>query len=128
MEDAKEKVMNKKELKLFRTNLRLNLTSAEARLWTYLKNKQVGGLKFRRQQSIDDIIVDFYCPELLLAIELDGDYHYHGLKSEMDYERDKQLFERYGIRVLRFENHIVFDNPDAIILAILHEKELNKIK
>ncbi len=128
MEDAKEKVMNKKELKLFRTNLRLNLTSAEARLWTYLKNKQVGGLKFRRQHSIDDIIVDFYCPELLLAIELDGDYHYHGLKSEMDYERDKQLFERYGIRVLRFENHIVFDNPDAIILAILHEKELNKIK
>ena len=128
MEDAKEKVMNKKELKLFRTNLRLNLTSAEARLWTYLKNKQVGGLKFRRQQSIDDIIVDFYCPELLLAIELDGDYHYHGLKSEMDYERDKQLFERYGIRVLRFENHIVFDNPDAIILAILHEKELKNIK
>ena len=128
MEDAKEKVMNKKELKLFRTNLRLNLTSAEARLWTYLKNKQVGGLKFRRQHSIDDIIVDFYCPELLLAIELDGDYHYHGLKSEMDYERDKQLFERYGIRVLRFENHIVFDNPDAIILAILHEKELKNIK
>ena len=128
MEDAKEKVMNKKELKLFRTNLRLNLTSAEARLWTYLKNKQVGGLKFRRQQSIDDIIVDFYCPELLLAIELDGDYHYHGLKSEMDFERDKQLFERYGIRVLRFENHIVFDNPDAIILAILHEKELKNIK
>ena len=128
MEDAKEKVMNKKELKLFRTNLRLNLTSAEARLWTYLKNKQVGGLKFRRQHSIDDIIVDFYCPELLLAIELDGDYHYHGLKSEMDYERDKQLFERYGIRVLRFENHIVFDNSDAIILAILHEKELKNIK
>ena len=93
---------------MFRRTLRSTSTAAEATLWTILKGRQIGGLKFRRQYSIENNILDFYCVEIKLAIELDGDYHNQSLVDTHDYERDKFLENRYGIMTLRFENRIVF--------------------
>ncbi|MEL6536768.1 MAG: DUF559 domain-containing protein, partial [Bacteroidota bacterium] len=66
---------NRKYLKERRQALRNNLTSAEATLWIFLKGRQLEGKKFRRQPSIGNYIVDFYCPEEQLVIELDGGLH-----------------------------------------------------
>ena len=114
-------VMNIPEMKDFRRYLRTHGTSAEASLWKMLKGKQVAGLQFRRQFSVGSHILDFYCPALKLAIELDGDYHYHMGMPDQDYHRDNELLEKYGIRTLRFENKIVFQHPESILYAIMQE-------
>ncbi|HRN91206.1 MAG TPA: DUF559 domain-containing protein [Ferruginibacter sp.] len=101
-------------LKTFRKELRNNLTPAEAKLWTLLKSKQLDGRKFRRQHSFLNYILDFYCPEERIAIELDGQGHFEATQAEYDRERDF-LLESYGIRVLRFENKWVWDNPEGIL-------------
>lgn len=108
---------NKKHLKRNRKELRNNLTTAEARLWSLLKNKKLDGRKFRRQHSIDSYIVDFYCPQEKLIIELDGQVHFNPICEEKDYKRDK-IFENYGYKVLRFENKFVFQQPEIIMNAI----------
>jgi len=108
---------NKKYLKRNRKELRNNLTSAEARLWSMLKNKKLDGRKFRRQHSIDNFIVDFYCPKEKLIIELDGNFHFNPISENADYSRDK-LLENYGFKVLRFENKFVFQQPEIILNAI----------
>ncbi|NEN24737.1 DUF559 domain-containing protein [Cryomorpha ignava] len=101
-------------LKTFRKNLRNNLTPAEAKLWTLLKGKGLEGRKFRRQHSFANYILDFYCPEERLAIELDGQGHFEATQAEYDRERD--LFLEYsGIRVLRFENKWVWNNPGGLL-------------
>jgi very-short-patch-repair endonuclease len=70
-----------------RKQLREDLTSAEALLWVNLKNSQLDGKKFRRQQSIGPFIVDFYCPECRVAVELDGDGHLSITGAESDEKR-----------------------------------------
>ena len=109
---------NQKHLKKYRKELRNNLTSAEARLWSMLKNKQLEGRKFRRQHSIDNYIVDFYCPEEKLAVELDGQVHDNPVTEKYDNIRDSVL-KNYGLKVLRFENKLVFEKPEIIINSIL---------
>jgi len=116
-------VNNKKILKTFRKILRKNLTPAEAELWKYLQNKQLDGRKFRRQHSINNYILDFYCPSEKLAIELDGEVHNIETQAEYDSERDLFL-SYYGIKVLRFENKVVFENPEYFIDCI--KKEFSK--
>ena len=111
---------NNKYLKNNRKELRNNLTSAEARLWTMLKKKQLEGRKFRRQHSIDNFIVDFYCPQEKLVIELDGEVHNNILAERKDNVRDLTL-KSYGITVLRFENKLVFKQPDLLLSAIKSE-------
>ena len=118
-ETKPKRTKNISRFKMFRRTLRKNSTSAEATLWSILKGRRIGGLKFRRQYSIENNILDFYCVEMKLAIELDGDYHYQSLVDSHDYERDKFLESRYGIKTLRFENRIVFEQPEAIVQAIL---------
>ena len=113
-------VFNCPETKAHRRELRSNATPAERALWNWLKGKQIRGLQFRRQFSVG-YILDFYCPTLKLAIELDGDYHYHMLKPEQDWKRDQELLLNHDIRTLRFENRIVFEHPRVIIDAILQE-------
>jgi very-short-patch-repair endonuclease len=107
-------VLNKKFLKPLRQELRNNSTSAEAELWRLLKNKQIEGRKFRRQHSIENFIVDFYCPSERLIIELDGDPHGDYAKISKDEIRDKFL-EENGFKVLRFENRFVFQDPEYVI-------------
>ena len=109
-------LMNKEENKEYRKSLRNHSTSAEAVLWRMLKGKQLDGLKFRRQQGIGPYIVDFYCPKIKLAIELDGEVH--NARADYDERRAAFLAEKKGIHVLRFENRTVFESPWRIFEAI----------
>jgi very-short-patch-repair endonuclease len=108
---------NKVELKPIRKSLRNRSTSAEATLWTLLKNRQIEGRKFRRQHSIENFIVDFYCSFEKLIIELDGDPHGDYIQIQKDENRDK-FFEEKGYKVIRFENRFVFQDPDWVIETI----------
>ena len=112
-----KRLNNLPHLKTFRKSLRKNLTPAEAKLWALLKGKKINGRKFRRQHSIENYILDFYCPSEKLAIELDGEVHNSDQVAVRDKERE--VFLAYtGVQVLRFENKVVFENPDGILMTI----------
>ncbi|MEM9997829.1 MAG: endonuclease domain-containing protein [Bacteroidota bacterium] len=100
-----------------RRHLRTHGTAAEAVLWTRLKNRQVAGRRFRRQHSFGPYVVDFYCPAERLAIELDGAPHFTPDGHARDAARDQHLAAA-GVRVLRFENRIVFAHPEAVLATI----------
>ncbi len=108
---------NRKYLKETRRKLRHNLTPAEATLWRYLQRKQLEGRKFRRQHSVGNYILDFYCPAERLAVELDGAVHYTIAGEEADKARDAYLAE-IGIKVLRFENKLVFEQLKMVLGTI----------
>ena len=103
-----------------RRTLRTDGTRAEAVLWKRLRGRQLGGLKWRRQYGVGPYIVDFYCPAVRLAIELDGEVHEEPVRRAADAARTAQL-ERAGIRVLRFSNHDVLYHPALVLESILHE-------
>ena len=109
-----QKIFNRKPLKEFRKKLRKNLTPAEAVLWTALQKKQLEGRKFRRQHSIGNYIVDFYCPAEKLVVELDGSEHFTPEGEDNDIERDEYL-NNLGIKVLRYENGEVFNHVEAVL-------------
>ena len=109
---------NLKEQKSIRRTLRAHGTPAEAMMWKLLKCKQLEGAKFRRQFSIGAYILDFYCPEFRICIELDGDGHYSADGYEHDQVRNTYLHEEHGIMTLRYENKDVFKNPEAICRQI----------
>ena len=108
---------NNKELKHRRKSLRNQSTSAESELWNHLKNKKLNGRKFRRQHSIKNFIVDFYCSSERMIIELDGAYHLEFTQQQLDYERN-QLLESLGFKVLRFENKFVFEDIEMVLKTI----------
>ena len=110
-------IHNRKYLKQFRKDLRNNLTPAEATLWKAIQRNQLDGRKFRRQHSIGNYILDFYCPGEKLAIELDGQQHFTASGSERDYNRDEYL-KTLNIKVLRFENREVFENLEGVLEEI----------
>ncbi|MFK7758245.1 MAG: endonuclease domain-containing protein [Flavobacteriales bacterium] len=112
-----KKLHNKRELLPLRKDLRNNGTSAEGAMWSLLKKKQVLGIKFRRQHSVANYILDFYCPEKKLAIELDGAHHYTPEGLEKDKNRDAFL-ELHGIKTIRFENKRVFEEPSWVIREV----------
>jgi very-short-patch-repair endonuclease len=95
--------------------MRTNPTPAEDRLWQRLRRQQINGLRFRRQQVFEGFIVDFYCPEAHLVIEVDGDVH--ELQADYDEARTAVL-EGLGLRVLRFRNDEVFENIDGVLTVI----------
>ena len=109
---------NVKYLKPFRKDLRNKSTAAEAELWNHLKSKQLNGLKFRRQHSINNCIVDFFCASKNLIIELDGDSHGDYYRIEEDEQRDKDLFSQ-GFKILRFENRFVYQDIEWVKKEIL---------
>nr|WP_320020538.1 endonuclease domain-containing protein [uncultured Draconibacterium sp.] len=109
---------NRKFYKPLRKHLRNHSTAAEATLWKMLKKRQVGGYKFRRQHSIGKYIVDFFCYELMLAIELDGEVHADLISIEKDKERDEEL-NKLGVTVLRYENRWVYEYPEVIKQDVL---------
>jgi very-short-patch-repair endonuclease len=113
----KRQINNRPILKKFRKDLRNNLTSAEATLWKFLKGKQLEGRKFRRQFSVENYILDFYCPSEHLAIELDGAHHFTAAGQEYDTERTKVL-NGHGITVIRFENKEVFEALEGVLEKI----------
>ena len=109
-------IMNKSELIDLRKELRNHSTLAEATLWKMLKGAQVDHLKFRRQHSVGPYILDFYCPQIKLAIELDGEIH--NRQADYDEQRTYFLNKIKGIEVLRFENRVVLEEPKRILEEI----------
>ena len=108
---------NKSRQKQRRRHLRNHLTKAEVILWMHLSNRQMCGYKFRRQYGVDEYIVDFYCPKLKLAIEVDGEYHFLGSAPLHDWIRQSRI-ERYGIHFLRITNDDIWDDLDSVLEEI----------
>lgn len=104
------------------SHLRKIATPAERILWSQLRNRTLSGYKFRRQHPIDRYILDFYCPEARLAIELDGSGHAYAGRLKKDRAREEFLATA-GIRVLRFWNDAVRENLDGVLQAIWYALE-----
>jgi very-short-patch-repair endonuclease len=107
-------IVNIAELKSLRRRLRSNGTSAEGVLWKCLQRRQILGKKFRRQYGISRYILDFFCPECSLAIELDGAPHHSIFADDYDLRRTQYLAS-LGIRVIRFENRWVFEDIEGVL-------------
>ena len=91
------------------------MTPAEEHLWSALKNKQLEGLRFRRQHPVGNFILDFYCPSCKLVIEVDGEVH----SDRLDYDdaRTDKLGE-YGYKVLRFSNERIINDLSQVLAEI----------
>jgi very-short-patch-repair endonuclease len=95
--------------------LRRTPTDAEIRLWSRIRRHQLDGFRFRRQQPIGSYVVDFFCPEARLILEVDGGQH--AIDEVRDTARTQWL-EAHGYRVLRFWNHDVLANTDGVVATI----------
>jgi very-short-patch-repair endonuclease len=95
--------------------LRKNSTLSEVLLWGHIKGKQISGYDFDRQKPIDNFIVDFFCNELMLAIEIDGETHNY--RVSQDRERQMKL-EGLGVRFLRFTDEEVKRNIGGVLSVI----------
>lgn len=102
-------------LKQLAKQLRQNSTLSETLLWNELKNKQLLGLDFDRQKPLGNYIIDFYCKDLMLAIEVDGDSHDY--KYEEDRTRQSEL-EKLGISFIRFEDAAVKQDMPNVLRKI----------
>lgn len=111
LEGIMTKHYNKSSEKEKRRELRQNQTIAEKLAWRYLRNRQLLGYKFKRQYSVDKFVIDFYCPELKLVIELDGSIHELPDQKKRDEVRQKYL-EEFGIKFIRIKNEELLGNPD----------------
>ncbi|MBU2082041.1 endonuclease domain-containing protein [Patescibacteria group bacterium] len=102
---------NKKLVEVAREN-RKNPTQAEKKIWfEVLRSKQFENYKFLRQKPLDKFIADFYCAELMLVIEIDGDSH--AAQEEYDILRSEKL-DAYGIKVIRYTNGDIISNIDGV--------------
>ena len=110
-----------------RTYLRTHGTIAEIIMWRLLKSKQIHGVKFRRQFSIDNYILDFYCPELRLCIELDGAPHFTEMGRLQDKCRTKDLLATHNIQTLRFKNDMVLKYTEWVRSKVLEAVSLCKL-
>ena len=104
-----------RNLKKLARELRNNSTFTEILLWNYLKKKQMLGFDFDRQKPIDNYIVDFYCKELMLAIEIDGESHYGN--EARDNKKDLRLAQ-LGVTVLRFDDLEVRHDTNKVLEKI----------
>ncbi|MCX6141778.1 MAG: endonuclease domain-containing protein [Ignavibacteriales bacterium] len=112
------RVFNRKKDQEKRRFLRRNMTKAEVVLWSKLKNRQLLGERFLRQYGVDQYVLDFYCPRLRIAIEVDGDSHFAIGAREYDEQREQHI-GTYGIHFLRFTNVDIYNNLDGVLLSIL---------
>lgn len=103
--------------------LRRDQTEAEKKLWSILRDRQLDGVKFRRQFSIGNYILDFYAPEYGVGIEADGGQHYDAQYVERDEIRKREL-SKIGVDLLRFGDHEIMTNISGVSEAI--QETLNK--
>ena len=94
-----------------RRKLRQNQTNAEELVWRFLRNRQMLGYKFKRQYSVDHFVIDFYCTELRLAVEIDGGTHNNTEQQKKDIGRQKYL-EAFNIKFVRIKDEEFFGNPN----------------
>ena len=93
--------------------LRKETTEAEKIFWgKILQNKKLKNLKFTRQKPIDHFIVDFYCANLRLIIEIDGEIH--DFQKNRDMERDNILKQKFGLKIIRYKNEEVLNNVNKV--------------
>jgi very-short-patch-repair endonuclease len=97
--------------------LRNTMTVTEHILWNQLSKKQLGGYKFRKQHPINNYIVDFYCHEAKLVVEIDGDVHTQPEQAEYDKGRTHNL-QMFGITVIRFTNHQIETQLEQVLTSI----------
>ena len=107
----------------FARQLRHESTDCEQLLWQRLRNRQLGGLKFRRQYPLPPYVLDFYCAELRLAVELDGGQHYADSALQRD-ERRSRFLQGLGIGVLRFSNREVLMQMAEVLAEISRQAEI----
>ena len=105
-------------LRRYARDMRREPTDAERALWRLLRNRQLGGFKFRRQVPVHGYVLDFFCEAASLAVELDGDQHGEDAAVQYDHQRAARLAE-LRIRVMRFPNHEVIRDPHAVAATIL---------
>ena len=103
--------------------LRQSLTGPEVGLWGHLRRRQLGGFRFRRQHPIGPYILDFYCAQARLAVEIDGSAHGHPDQIRHDARRDEWLAAK-GIRTLRIPSSRT-KSPSAVLETILDELRRN---
>ncbi|MDQ2688320.1 MAG: DUF559 domain-containing protein [Armatimonadota bacterium] len=103
------------ELILAAQQLREAMTPAEQMLWEALRERKLGGLRFRAQHPVGQFVLDFYCASCRLGVELDGSVH-EG-RTDQDAARTAHL-EAHGYRIIRFANQDVLDNLSAVLEAI----------
>jgi len=109
-----------KGLKELARELRQNQTEAETFLWLGLRKKRLKNCQFYRQRIIGNYIVDFYCPEAKLVIEIDGGQHYSEEGSAKDKMRDAHL-SNLGLTVFRFSAREVFENTTGVLEQIFQQ-------
>lgn len=107
----------KPEIFEYAKELRKNETAAEKALWNVVRSRRLDGLKIRRQHPVQQFILDFYCHEYFLGIELDGSVHDQDEAKEYDLNRAAEL-ENLGITILRFKNEEVLTNMPKVIARI----------
>jgi very-short-patch-repair endonuclease len=110
-------IFNKKEMKERRQLLRRNMPKSETILWSKIRMKQIGGCRFRRQYSVGAYVLDFYCPDLRLAIEIDGESHDKPTAKEYDQEREEQI-KQLGITIIRFTNSQIETKLEDVVQYI----------
>jgi len=116
---------NKSSEKEKRRTLRKNQTFCEKIMWTYLRDRKTLDYKFKRQYSIDHYVIDFYCPVLKFAIELDGSVH--DLPDQKEYDAYRQEYlEKFGITFCRINNDELMGNANMAFKKI--EEEITKSK
>lgn len=122
MEDAYNSAMtqifNKTRARQTRRELRRDMTDPEARLWAKLRDRRLKGIKFRRQFSIGRYVVDFYCPQAKLVVEIDGGLHFVGDAPAYDRIRNEYM-KSLGLKVLRVKSQKVMKNLDGVVKLIL---------
>lgn len=104
----------KTKLDSFAKSLRRELTPAERLMWSLLRDKKFMGLKFRRQHVIQGYIIDFYCVEKEIGIELDGGQHNDDMTAEYDALRTETL-TKCGVRIIRFWNNDIINKTNDVL-------------
>ncbi len=105
---------------VFSRVLRQRQTPAEAAFWEFVRDRRLGGYKFRRQHPIDRFVADFCCPDKMLVVEIDGSFHDD--RQEADAQRTAVL-SKHGYRVIRFTNRDVEKNQDYVVSKLLSALE-----
>ncbi|WP_137887278.1 endonuclease domain-containing protein [Pseudomonas sp. 2FE] len=106
----------------FAKQLRHELTDCERLLWQQLRNRQLAGMKFRRQFPLPPYVLDFYCAEFHLAIELDGGQHFG--EAQQLYDQKRSAYARaQGLTTLRFSNLDILNNLESVLSTILMQAQ-----